>query len=135
MLAARLFVVLGLFALATGCDRRAPTAPSGTAIPPSPTVEQKSTGPIAFVSDRDGTDQIYLANEDGSAVTRLTAGVTPAWSKDGQRLAFHLARETYVINVDGTGLRRVTRGWEPHWSPDGRTLVFRDGGIEVIDID
>jgi Tol biopolymer transport system component len=135
MRAARLLFVLGLLALATGCDRKTPTGPSDTTTPVAPAGAQRSTGPIAFVSDRDGTDQIYLADEDGSAVTRLTAGVTPAWSRDGQRLAFHLARETYVINVDGSGLRRVTHGWEPKWSPDGRTLVFRDTGIEVIDID
>lgn len=137
MLAARLLFVLGLLAFATGCDRKPPTGPSDTTTPPPPAGAQRSTGPIAFVSDRDGTDQIYLANEDGSAVTRLTAGVTPAWSRDGQRLAFHLAREIYVINVDSTGLRRVTRGWEPAWSPDGRTLVFRDTEfrISVIDIE
>jgi TolB protein len=63
--------------------------------------------------------------------------VTPAWSKDGQRLAFHNAREIYVINVDGSGLSRVARGWEPAWSPDGRMLVFRGevSTIEVVDVD
>jgi dipeptidyl aminopeptidase/acylaminoacyl peptidase len=63
--------------------------------------------------------------------------VTPAWSKDGQRLAFHNAREIYVINVDGSGVSRVARGWEPAWSPDGRMLVFRGevSTIEVVDVD
>ena len=128
MLASRLLFVLGLLVLATGCDRKPPTGPSGPRAPgPSgPT----STGPIAFVSDRDGTEQIYLANEDGSAVTRLTPGALPAWSRDGQRLAFTNARGIYVINVDGSGLRHLASGWEPDWSPDGRMLVFRGESFE-----
>ena len=137
MLPARLLLVLGLLALATGCDGKPPTGPSGTPPPPPPAGEQRSTGPIAFVSDRDGTEQIYLANEDGSAVTRLTPGALPAWSRDGQRLAFNNARGIYVINVDGSGLRHLARGWEPDWSPDGRMLVFRGASftIDVVDVD
>ena len=130
MLPSRLLFVLGLLVLATGCDRTPPTGPSPP-LAPGPT----STGPIAFVSDRDGTEQIYLANEDGSTVTRLTAGGAPAWSRDGQRLAFHRAGGLYVINVDGSGLRQIRSGRDPTWSPDGRRLVFSDAGIEVIDID
>jgi Tol biopolymer transport system component len=123
MLPSRLLFVLGLLVLATGCDRKPPTGPSGPLAPgPSgPT----STGPIAFVSDRDGTEQIYLANEDGSAVTRLTPGAEPAWSRDGQRLAFHGAQGTYVINVDGSRLQHLASGREPDWSP-GRFIAFID---------
>jgi hypothetical protein len=75
MLPTRLLFVLGLLALATGCDGKPPTGPPPS---PPPAGEQRSTGPIAFVSDRDGTEQIYLANEDGSTVTRLTPGALPA---------------------------------------------------------
>jgi Tol biopolymer transport system component len=130
---ARLLFVLGLLALATGCDRKPPTGPSGP--PPGPSAPT-STGPIAFVSDRDGTEQIYLANGDGSAVTRLTSGWAPAWSRDGRRLAFNGAQGIYVINVDGSGLRPVARGSSPAWSPDGRMLVFFSGrGVDVVDVD
>ena len=137
MLAARLLFVLGLLALATGCDRKPPTGPSDTTTPSPPQGAQRSTGPIAFVSDRDGTEQIYLANDDGSAVTRLTTGSQPEWSRDGQRLVFYNAREIYVVNVDGSGLRRVARGWDPAWSPDGRMHVFRGEShtIDVVDVD
>ena len=126
-------IVLGL--LLVSCDSKGPTEPAPT--PPRNPSGQRSTGPIAFVSDRDGTEQIYLANDDGSMVTRLTVGMTPAWSRDGQRLAFHNAREIYVINVDGSGLRRVARGWDPAWSPDGQMLVFRGESftIDVVDVD
>jgi TolB protein len=127
-----LIVVLGL--VLVSCKGKEPIGPGPTTLePPVP----KSTGPIAFVSDRDGTEQIYLANEDGSLITPLTAGSYPAWSRDGQRLAFSRAREIYVINVDGSGLRRVVSGYEPAWSPDGQMLVFRGAtrwGIDVVDV-
>jgi len=134
MRASVLLSVLGLLALAAGCDK-APTGPSSPAPPAPGAGGQRSTGPIAFVSDRDGTDQIYLANEDGSAVTRLTDGAMPTWSRDGQRLAFYKAREIYVINVNGSGLRRVAGGWEPDWSPDGRLIAFRDPTFSISAID
>jgi TolB protein len=107
---------------------------------------------IAFHSNRDaepsGTppfrgSEIYVMDADGSNVRRLTvtaAGRTtqnPAWSRDGQRLAFGSTRdseslssdwEIYVMDADGTAIRRVTNDRKPdghpRWSPDGRHLVF-----------
>jgi Tol biopolymer transport system component len=127
--------VLGLLLLVS-CDKRAlPTQPTG----PGPQ-GQRSTGPIAFVSDRDGTMRIYLANEDGSLVTPLVAGVSPAWARDGRRLAFTAGTsDLHVIGVDGTGDRVITdSGLQPSWSPDGRALVFlsrRDFDIAVVNVD
>lgn len=106
------------------CDK-APTQPTPPVGPPGPTV-LRSTGPIAFVSNRDGTDAIYLANEDGSAVTRLTEGWAPAWSKDGQRITFVRAHHIYVINVGGSGLQQIAPGYRPSWSPDGALIAFDD---------
>jgi Tol biopolymer transport system component len=83
----------------------------------------RSSGPIAFSSNRSGTDEVYLANDDGSIVTPLTEGGTPAWSRDGRRLALVRRFDTYVINRDGTNLRYVTAGVGPAWSPDGGALV------------
>ncbi len=40
---------------------------------------------IAFVTDRDGNDEIYIMNADGTGLTRLTNNSTddqkPTWSK------------------------------------------------------
>lgn len=137
----RLTISLCLIATAglllVACENPAPQ-PSPP-IPPQPVQPgpsiQRSTGPIAFVSDRDGTPAIYLANEDGSDATRLTAGQAPAWSRDGRTLAFSWGG-IHVINVDGSGLRRLT-GWgsEPAWSPDGRTIVFQDISVDLIEAD
>src|SRR5262245_32805084 len=71
---------------------------------------------------------------------------TPAWSPDGQQIAFtriDQIRFDYlieVVNADGTGLRQVISSdafdqnpapgfenaqiFEPSWSPDGEKLVF-----------
>jgi Tol biopolymer transport system component len=46
---------------------------------------------LAFASDRDGSPQIYLANRDGSNVTKVTTrprSYTPAWAPDGRQLAY-----------------------------------------------
>jgi Tol biopolymer transport system component len=106
--------------------------------PPLPAVPL-SLMRVAFVSTRDGTEQVYLANGDGSEVTRLTSGSGPAWSWDDQRIAFH--RETPdgpvfgVINVDGTGERILGPGSYPAWSPDGRIAFVSTGGISVMNSD
>ena len=123
--------------LLVSCDKA--STPTSPLAPRPPT----STGPIAFVSDRDGTDRIYLANEDGSLVTPLVAGGAPAWARDGRQIAF-TARGfgIRVIGVDGSGDRFVAdRGSTPAWSPDGRSLVFTnwregdDSDLDVVNLD
>jgi Tol biopolymer transport system component len=136
--------VLGL--LLISCDKQAlPTGP--TPPPPPPPTVQRSTGPLAFVSNREGSHAIYLADEDGSTVTRLIPTFVnsyPAWSPDRQRLAFVRQPEIYVVNVDGSGLRRIWsqgRTWGPvDWSPDGSKIAFMaccgtDKGIFVMNSD
>lgn len=80
---------------------------------------------------------IYTANNDGSALRRLTRfGVYTAeavLSPDGKRIVFTSLRggdlDIYVMNVDGSGLKQLTHqlGYDggPWWSPDGKQIVYR----------
>jgi len=84
---------------------------------------------IAFHSNRDGNEEIYVMNADGSGQTRLTKNevgdTSPAWSPDGKRIAFVSERdgnlEIYVMNADGSGQTRLTNNdaddIEPAWQP------------------
>jgi Tol biopolymer transport system component len=91
---------------------------------------------IAFQSTREGNEEVYRMNPDGSGTIDLTAwqdhdedfGISP----DGLKIAF--ARLTsgvyqvWTMGSDGTLQRRVTGTTEdaryPYWSPDGSKLVF-----------
>ena len=101
---------------------------------------------IAFTSVRDGNEELYVMNADGSGITRLTDDsgddFSPAWSPDGSRILFASDRdgdaELYVMNVDGSGVTRLTDNsdddFSPAWSPDGSSILFtsdRGGNVEL----
>jgi TolB protein len=100
---------------------------------------------IAFVSRRDGNDEIYEMNADGSDPTRLTTNPfsdnAPAWSPDGRKIVFQSNRdgnvEIYAMNADGTDQTRLTnypgRDQDPDWSPDGQTIAFERDGEPITD--
>jgi Tol biopolymer transport system component len=119
-----------------GSAVRAPTPPAGYSYPDWSPDGQK----ITFHSQRDGaavypTDDIWVVNVDGSALTRLTNrdgfDGYAAWSPDGSQIAFNSGFQIYVVNADGSAPRQIGVGAKPAWSPDGLQIAFedtRDGG-------
>lgn len=99
-------------------------------------------GKIAFVGKMDGNEEIYVINEDGTGLTRLTnnnyTDLAPKWSPDGTKMTFEIKsaendrdRDIYAMNADGTGVARLTDDAlldaNPLWSPDGTTIAFTRG--------
>ena len=88
---------------------------------------------IAFSSERDGNDEIYVMDTDGSNLIRLTNRPEldwwPAWSPDGMRIAYATQKgkpgdwhhEIWIMNADGSNQICLTLGPSdeayPAWSP------------------
>ena len=132
--------------LVFGCDNnQSPTDPSGSSPDPSPSTAiaaKARPGRIAFVTHRDGNDEIYTMSSAGKDLIRLTnnpaSDAEPQWSFDGSRLVFVRAGDIYVMNADGSGQTNLTNtpppslDVNPSWSPDGSKIAFssfRDGGF------
>ena len=104
----------------------------------SPAWNPKTGQQVAFVSDRGGVPQLYLMNADGSNVEKLGLPdmgyvIDPAWSPNGQLLAFSWRRpngnfDIYVMDVATRQIVELTRdagrNERPSWAPDGRHIVF-----------
>lgn len=103
-----------------------------------------TNGKIAFQTNRDGNNEIYSMNTDGSGLSNLTsngaADGEPAWSADGSKIAFVSYRdgngEIYVMNADGSGVKRLTNNpasdFQPAWSPDGTKITFARSEVSGV---
>jgi TolB protein len=104
----------------------------------SPTWNPKTGQQVAFVSDRGGLPQLYEMNTDGTNTVKIDLPdmgyvVDPAWSPNGQLLAFSWRRpagnyDIYAMDIATHELVELTRdagrNERPCWAPDGRHLVF-----------
>lgn len=104
---------------------------------------------IVFTSDRNGGEDVYIMNLDGSELTQLTdhpgKDNYPSVSPDGKKIAYtsdiNGTWQIMVMNWDGTDKKQLTSNpWSsgyPTWSFDGRFIyfeVYQDGDWEIYRI-
>ena len=93
---------------------------------------------VAFMSNRGGSLQIWIAEEDESNARQLTfiegAGVYPdypSWSPDGRQLVFYVTGQdgfqVHVVDADGGPPQRLFPGGGPAWGGDGEHLYVTEG--------
>jgi Tol biopolymer transport system component len=123
----------------------APMRPEFTQLTTQPGVEWfPSLSPdgkwVVYAGDASGHRHIYLQSVTGQNPLDISGDSTadddqPAFSPDGERIAFQSSREgggLFVMGRTGEAARRVTRnGYTPAWSPDGTRLVYATENVEL----
>ena len=156
-------------ALTVGCGQRG-TPASMTETSGTETTETAAVvpGQLAFeitegLGQYNGSGTIWVVNTDGTALQKVADGPRgyrlehPAWSPDGQRIAYHFGvyhwgtgwldtHSIWVMSSDGTKQTQLTYSpagclW-PEWSPDGTKIAFsaysaqeHEGHIAVMSAD
>ena len=93
---------------------------------------------LAFYSNQNGNDDIWIANADGSNLINLTQESTvnnrfPMWSPDGLFISYSEVNETtsevWIMRRDGNNKLNLSQAlpeasYFPRWSPDGHYIAF-----------
>lgn len=95
---------------------------------------------ITFISDRDGTDNLWVAKRDGSEPRKLSSEtysrlVSPSWTPDSQYIVMTKgggkvdARMHHVLGGSGLTLKSNDKGNPPNgvgltFSPDGKYIYY-----------
>ena len=98
-----------------------------------------TTAKILFTSSRDGNQEVYIMNPDGSEQVNLTQhssnDLQAVWSPTGEQILFVSNREKsirdlYLMDPDGSNVQRVFKRkriayrYAPTWSPDGKQIAY-----------
>ena len=141
-------LVLALAACGQGAGA---AAARGTAGDTLPLAERRAVaGTLAWVSERDGNPEVYVARPSGEGLRRLTSSPTADYpaapAPDGSGVlvvsvaedsAMHL-EQLALYRLDGGAPRpigpRMGRSRSPSWSPDGRWVVFESDEASFRDL-
>ncbi|HYV13597.1 MAG TPA: protein kinase [Pyrinomonadaceae bacterium] len=106
----------------------------GTEYFPSLAPDGKS---FVYASKQSGNFDLFVQRVGGKNATLLTPNtpsdeIAPAFSPNGERIAFRSTREpagVYVMEASGENVRLIVAGCHlPSWSPDGREIVCSTAG-------
>jgi Tol biopolymer transport system component/serine/threonine protein kinase len=103
---------------------------------------------LAFVSQGEAQEDVFIIDRDGSQLRQLTndraQDRNPRWSPGNRQIAFLSDRsgkyEIWKVNEDGSGLDQLTDAaganvFGPVWSPDGKHLLYQTNDLNSFIIE